>query len=162
MDKKQARKFIKDREWVFAKTYADTFPHEYTVRKDDEDNKVFNSFIMFMRDNSKIKRFFNKEYLYCELDGIEYWEMGRAIPIIKVINRAPINDNAYYRKEITSQENWQKLYNALKEREERVYDLLIKKRDGVINKQELVELRKHLMYYNNIIDNSNKTMNFYL
>ena len=32
--------FIKDQTWIFAKTYADTWPHEYIVQK-NVDNDLF-------------------------------------------------------------------------------------------------------------------------
>ncbi len=162
MNLEQARKFIEEHEWVFAKTYADTFPHEYTVRKKAKDDKTFNRFIEFMRDNSKIKSFFKKEYLYCEIDGIEYWEMGRPILNTEVINRAPINDEADYRFPPPPKENWQKLYDALAEREKRIQDLLSKEKNNEITDEELSELKKHFTYFDNKIDSSRKSMSSYL
>ncbi len=34
------KQFIKDQTWTFAKTYADTWPHEYIVQK-NVDNELF-------------------------------------------------------------------------------------------------------------------------
>ena len=162
MDLEEARRFIEEHEWIYAKTYADTFPHEYTVRKKAKDNERFDLFIKFMRDNSKIKSFFKKEYLYCEIDGIEYWEMGRPISNVEVINRAPINDNADYRFPSPHKENWQKLYDALEEREKRVNELQAKEKKGEITEKEGIELKKHFAYSDNKIDSSDKTMHSYL
>jgi hypothetical protein len=50
-----------------------------------------------IRDFGIVKSFYDKQYVYLELDGYEYWEMGRPIAAVQVLNRATINDEAKYR-----------------------------------------------------------------
>jgi len=37
----EAREFIKNVNWVYAKTYSKTFPHEYITRKTVNNDKLF-------------------------------------------------------------------------------------------------------------------------
>lgn len=153
MTEKEAKKFIENSKWVFAKSYADTFPHEYTTRDKAEDIGIFEDFIRYMRDNSKIKSFFGKAYLYCEIDGLEYWEMGRPIKTIVVINRAKIDDDRGYRANQHTEEDKEILLKALKDREER-YEELSNKRN--LNEREKKELYEYNLYKYNKIDELSK------
>jgi len=49
MDIDRLRAFIKANTWIFAKTYAKTAPHEYTV-KNPKDTKEFNFFVKKIRE----------------------------------------------------------------------------------------------------------------
>jgi len=156
MDLKKAREFIKNIKWVFAKSYSKTFPHEYTTRDRTNDDMLFESFIYYARENSTIKSFFSKQYLYYELDGYEYWEMGRPVKAVQVLNKAPIDDNKHYRYPVPPNGSKEMLLNKLKERDLYVQTLLdikdkTEKQRGIL-KFFLNSERKSP----NIIDHSNK------
>jgi len=73
----RARAYIASVPWVWAKTYAKTFPHWYTVRdKMPEFDAEFCWFAQFIRDQGDPKPFFKKVHVYLELDGWKYWTMG--------------------------------------------------------------------------------------
>lgn len=116
--------FIEKVPWVFAHSYSDTFPHRYTTRDRVADDHLFNCFVLTMRERSKIKAFFSKQYLYYERDDYEFWEMGRPIFCVPVINRAPIADNATYRMRKPEPVDRDILLNKLKQRDDYLYDLL--------------------------------------
>lgn len=97
MNIQEAKDWLNSQDWIFAKSYATTFPHRYTTRKKCKSPELFECVLHFIRDKAKLKTFHRKQYLYCEIDGFEYWEMGRPIPAVQVLNRAPINDEASYR-----------------------------------------------------------------
>jgi hypothetical protein len=44
------RQFVKSIKWTFAKTYAGTWPHEYVVR-DQVDEELFLSLVQHIRSN---------------------------------------------------------------------------------------------------------------
>lgn len=93
----EARSWISKQTWVFAKSYSETFPHVYTTRDRCQDEFEFEEFIALIREKGIVKTFFSKQYVYLEIDGEEFWEMGRPIKAVQVLNRAKINDNALYR-----------------------------------------------------------------
>lgn len=72
------RRFIRDSNWVFAKTYASTWPHEYIVEERVD-------FEMFAKLADHIDRFgyesnfYAATYTYFDYDGNTYWHMGNII-----------------------------------------------------------------------------------
>ena len=91
MDKKRLNKFIKSNKWIFAKTYADTFPHEYVVQPDDP--KKLEEFIFFAKSIHKygyLKAFYKSMFTYLEIDGYKYWTMGDGYGNTTIINREPL------------------------------------------------------------------------
>ena len=88
--------FLEKVNFKYAKSYASTFPHHY-INRSDCDEKEFEGFLKYIRENSKIKKFYSKQYLCLEIGEYEYWEMGRPIKSVQVINRALINNDANYR-----------------------------------------------------------------
>jgi hypothetical protein len=92
----EAQDWIKKQTFVYAKSYAQTLPHYYTTRSRC-DEATFEEFLWVIRDFGIVKSFYDKQYVYLELNGYEYWEMGRPIAAVQVLNRATINDEAKYR-----------------------------------------------------------------
>lgn len=92
----EAQVWIKQQEFVYAKSYSLTFPHFYTTR-DRCDEQKFEEFISLIRNKGKLKTFHRKQYLYLEIGEYEYWEMGRPLQCVQVLNKAKINDGAMYR-----------------------------------------------------------------
>jgi len=65
-------KFIKENDWIFAKSYAKTYPHEY-VCKDDlskEMQKEFEWFVEQINQKGKLKRFWRKTDKYLEIGKV--------------------------------------------------------------------------------------------
>ena len=92
------RHFVDNRFWKFAKTYAKSTPHSYTVRewqpdKDDDFVKA----VLIIREYGKVEKFYSKSYIYLYLDGLKYWTMGNPLDDTTVINRADWNTFYGYR-----------------------------------------------------------------
>ena len=97
MTKEEAILFVNSCKWSEAKSYSKTFPHFYTTRTKVSDNEMFEKFLRYVRDNSIMKKFYSKQYLYLELEGFEYWDMGRPMKAVQVLNKAMIDDSKQYR-----------------------------------------------------------------
>jgi len=88
----QLKQFIVDSKWVFAKTYAATWPHEYIVQE-----QVVNDLFMAMAHHIDTfgyeSNFYDKKQVYYDYDGRTYWHMDN------IINRC-LEADTYYRKEM--------------------------------------------------------------
>jgi hypothetical protein len=83
------RKYISSVRWIFAKTYAETAPHEYTLRKEKPDlDGDFVRFAQLIRSEGYDDQFWNQTHRYLDIDGHQYWTMGDAIENTILINRA--------------------------------------------------------------------------
>jgi hypothetical protein len=84
------KKFIIQNKWIFAKTYADFAPHEYLVkgRLTIDDQKVFEEFVIFIRENWYKKMFGKTEYTYFDIDDNTYWTMWSPLEQTIILNRA--------------------------------------------------------------------------
>lgn len=82
-----------ERDWTFAKSYADSAPHEYVVIHDlpEEDRDVFDTFVAYIRTHGYEQEFGGRPFTYLDLDGYKYWTMGNPIPETTVLNRKPID-----------------------------------------------------------------------
>jgi len=83
---KEIQDFIKKNNWVFAKTYAKSFPHEYVVKNDDN-KKDFEAFVKFIQTKGEVRKFFKEDFRYYFIDGYKYWTMGSAPEKTIIINR---------------------------------------------------------------------------
>lgn len=126
MNLEEARAFINSVPFVVAKSYEKTFPHWYTTRDRVQDDERFEAFLALIRERGKLKSFHSKQYLYLEIDSFEYWEMGRPIKSVVVLNRALIDDSKPYRFPSPNPQDEQLLKSKLKEREEYLEALLSK------------------------------------
>lgn len=83
------RNFIARQTWTFAKTYAKVSPHEYLVKNklSEEDQKIFEEFVLFIREHGVRKRYKRSFYTHYDLDGRSYWTMGAPLEITVIINR---------------------------------------------------------------------------
>lgn len=86
-------RFVKNQEWIFAKTYAETWPHEYLVR-DRVDEAYFVKLVQHIRANGYQGYFYKKEITYYDEDGLVYWTMGAPVEETTIINRCR-NDQTY-------------------------------------------------------------------
>ncbi len=93
MDEK-IEKFIDSADWVFAKTYAKTAPHEYAVRKKNphlEDEFVY--FVKFIREHGYEEIFWGKPYTRYDVGKWKDWTMGNPIEETTIINRAELKSS---------------------------------------------------------------------
>ncbi len=137
MNLEQAKKFLANEDWVVAKSYSETYPHFYLQRKKCSNQEKYEDFLRLIRKEGVVKSFYSKQYIYMEIDGFEYWEMGRPINAVQVLNKAIIDDSKQYRKVIVSEENKQLLRDNLNLREKYITELLSKKNH---NELELTQI----------------------
>ena len=78
--------FIDKANWRFAKTYADTYPHCYAVKKDCNVDE-YSRFYRLIRRYGYYYNFFNKKYIQLNVNENYYWTMGWPSTESEVINR---------------------------------------------------------------------------
>jgi len=83
--------FIDSNQWTFAKTYAETWPHEYIVQE-QVDIVQFDKLGKFIDENGTPDYFYQKQMIYLEHDGRVYWHMEN------IINRCPVEETYSRRK----------------------------------------------------------------
>jgi len=74
----QLKKFVKDCNWIFAKTYATTWPHEYIVQG-NVGNELFLTLARHVDTFGYESRFYDKKQMYYDYEGHSYWHMGNII-----------------------------------------------------------------------------------
>ena len=65
--------------WRFAKTYANTHPHEYIIKNKCSSEEDFNIICEYINKNGHYEYFFNKRGTYCSIGDFTYWVMGDVI-----------------------------------------------------------------------------------
>ena len=83
--------FIRNNEWVFAKTYATTWPHEYIVQEKVE-SKLFLEFANHIDTYGYEGIFYKMKLIYYDYDGFTYWHMEN------IINRCLTTETYHKRK----------------------------------------------------------------
>jgi len=83
--------FIENTIWIFAKTYAKTWPHEYIVQE-KVDNKLFLELANHIDKFGYEDYFYKMKQVYFEDDRHAYWHMEN------IINRCPNKDTYHQRK----------------------------------------------------------------
>jgi len=86
------KQFIDKTNWTFAKTYAETWPHEYIVQE-KVDNDLFLELANHIDRFGYAEHFYNKEVIYFDYKGYTYWH------IENIINRC-IENNTYHKKKL--------------------------------------------------------------
>jgi len=81
IDLEKARKFIANCDWIFAKTYAQTAPHEYIVReKLSVDLQAdFDWFAALIDHEGYEDKFYDKTFTYLAIGDKKYWHMENLI-----------------------------------------------------------------------------------
>ena len=87
---------IKESNWIFAKTYAKTWPHEYIVR-DKVDKGLSIKMVEHIRANGYVGKFYKMDITYFDEDGMVYWTMGAPIDDTTIINRCAKEQSYEYR-----------------------------------------------------------------
>lgn len=101
---KDLRTFLFGVDWVFARTYAKTWPHEYIV-KDRVDTAMFEKVVNHIREHGYAGRFYRRTITYFEEDVLVYWTMVPPedhpgwYPVEKetIVNRCPKESTYEYR-----------------------------------------------------------------
>lgn len=99
------RDFVDSVEWVFAKTYARTWPHEYIV-KDRVDSSIFEQIVAHIRTYGSPGAVYTRTITYYEQRGRVYWTMvppegdPEWYPIEQetIVNRCPKESTYEYRR----------------------------------------------------------------
>lgn len=86
------RAFVASIEWTFAKTYAETWPHEYIVRG-EVNEELFERLVRHIRLYGHEEKFYQKPITYFDEAGMVYWTMGAPISETTVINRCKKEDS---------------------------------------------------------------------
>jgi hypothetical protein len=94
------REFIKFTHWTYAKTMP-KWPHEYIVRE-RVDEQLFIDLVAHIRAYGYTGKFYKKEIVYFEEDGLIYWTMGAPIEQTTIINRCKKENSYEYRLENNS------------------------------------------------------------
>lgn len=88
--------FVDNSDWIFAKTYEKTWPHEYIVR-DQVDEDRFVELVRHIRDHGYLGKFYAKDITYLDCSNLVYWTMGEAIEETTVLNRCRKAQSYEYR-----------------------------------------------------------------
>lgn len=83
--------FIEKQNWIFAKTYAKTWPHEYIVQE-RVDNELYLKLAKHIDNFGYVDSFYQTQQTYFDYDGITYWHMEN------IINRCIEKDTYHNRK----------------------------------------------------------------
>ncbi len=89
---KKIQKFIKEQNWIFAKTYANTWPHEYIVQE-SVNSELFLEFANHIDKYGFEDYFYDIKQTYFVYDKLTYWHMGN------IINRCTKENTYRDRKE---------------------------------------------------------------
>jgi len=89
--------FIDNVYWIFAKTYADTWPHSYIVR-DRVDEGVFKKLVQYIQEHGFEAPFYDQTYIYFQHGDHLYWTMGAPVEETTVINRCTEENSYEYRR----------------------------------------------------------------
>ncbi len=92
------KSWLESQDWIFAKTYAKKWPHDYLVRERvDED--MFLKAVVHTRVNGYIGKFYKSKIPYFDEDGYVYWTMGAPLDITIILNRCRLEQTYEYRLE---------------------------------------------------------------
>ena len=88
------REFVNKFDWIFAKTYAETAPHEYIVLKKVgiEYKNDFVKVANFIRENGFKAYYYSRVGFYYIMDKYYYWTMDEDVNDTDLINRAKKDD----------------------------------------------------------------------
>jgi hypothetical protein len=95
---KNLKDFVDNEDWVFAKTYAKTWPHEYLV-KDRVDRELFVELVSHIQEHGYAGKFYKKDITYFDQDGMVYWTMGAPLEETTIINRCPKEASYEYKRD---------------------------------------------------------------
>ncbi|MCK4825769.1 hypothetical protein KA005_59020 [bacterium] len=90
------REIIAQANWIFAKTYATTAPHEYCLREDMDRGDVPTSNMLLLADciweYGYKERYKSYMQTYVDIDDHKYWSMDPTPEKTDLINRVPLTE----------------------------------------------------------------------
>ena len=88
------RSFVHRFTWTFAKTYAETAPHEYVAlnKVGGHNKEAFVKAAQFIRDNGFRAMYYTRDGFYYSLEEHYYWTMDENIADTNLVNRARLSD----------------------------------------------------------------------
>jgi hypothetical protein len=93
------RQFVDSAAWIFAKTYAATWPHEYIVRK-PENAEMLLALARHIFEHGVDGRFYSQVRKYHHENGKVYWSMDDTPESTTLVNRC--NDEQTYEARLGS------------------------------------------------------------
>ena len=78
--------FVASRRWAFARTYATTYPHEWTHAPAGTD-AGFMWAVEYVRRTGRPEKYWGYSRPYLYFGPHKYWSMGSPVPATKVLNR---------------------------------------------------------------------------
>lgn len=92
MKDEEVKNWLENQQWIYAKTWADTYPHEYIVKDylGTPERKQFPSIVEHIQENGNPSLFLRKEYTYFYAGAYKYWTVGNEKTKTKIINREKI------------------------------------------------------------------------
>jgi len=90
-EEERITKFIGSNNWIFAKTYAKTAPHEYVIydKLDEKTQKEYKWFIKQIEEKGIDEKFYQTTFRYLYFDGMKYWIHGTGEDDGGILNRDP-------------------------------------------------------------------------
>jgi hypothetical protein len=85
----ELREFVRSSPWTFARTMPE-IPHEYTLRTEAPDERVFERVVLHIREEGYKAVFGSATYTYLDIDDWKYWTMGTPLEHTTLINRAKL------------------------------------------------------------------------
>jgi hypothetical protein len=82
----KVRNFVASTAWKFAKTYADTWPHEYVVRTPDNAPMIL-ALAHHIFEYGTDERFYSQTRKYYQEGGKVYWSMDPTPEATTLVNR---------------------------------------------------------------------------
>ena len=117
MNINEAKEFLKTQQFTFATSYAEKLPHYYLQRKQCTDQNLYEEFIHLIRKEGTVYHFYNKQYVYLKIEDDVYWEMGRPVKAVQVLNKASYLTLEKNNQSVVNAEISSTLKNKLQERE---------------------------------------------
>lgn len=81
--------FIAENKWAYAKTMPRA-PHCYLLRKRATDDRMFNLFVLFIREFGYDQFYGKTRMRYSDFEDMRYWTMGDLLEGTILINQARI------------------------------------------------------------------------
>jgi hypothetical protein len=90
-DQARLEKFIDGNQWIFAKTYAKTAPHEYLVydKLSAEMQKEYDWFVKQIEEKGVDEKFYQATFRYLYVGDMKYWVHGFEAKDKGILNRDP-------------------------------------------------------------------------
>lgn len=114
---KDINNFINNHNWIEAKSYSVSAPHEYLCKDylDKEDYPIFDKVVTFIRRNGISESFWRRSYIYFYLNGYKYWTMGDAVEDTIILNRTKAKHLTMYDEIAVNYDNFFIDEDSLKE-----------------------------------------------